>query len=448
MAGNDIKTGPAKSASDQRLRPEPGRFDVIVLGAGITGVTTAYLLAKNGRKVQVIDRRSDAALETTYANGGQISVSHAEPWAHPGAPLQVLKWLARKESPLYFSPHLDWRQWVWLAAWLWQCRRSATDRNTIQIVNIALRSRELYRLVREAEGIEYGLKSLGILHFYRDREEFDNACRVAELMTRYGCRRQPVTKVEIDRLEPALAPQMDIIGGTFTEDDESGDARVFTQALARVCETKYGVNFLYGTNIDDLVSSGGEIKQVNLTGLSDGSKGSSQAGDFILCMGPNSPLTAQELGIFLNIYPAKGYSISVPLDESNERHAPKVSLTDDENKLVYSNLETHLRIAGTAELAGWNTSVPYHRIRPLVERSAELFPALFSKMNYLDPNWVMSHLNVWACLRPSTPSNVPYVGRTEKLRNLWLNTGHGTLGWTMGMGTAELLVKMLESVDR
>ena len=241
---------------------------------------------------------------------------------------------------------------------------------------------------------------------------------------------------------------MDIIGGTFTEDDESGDARVFTQALARVCETKYGVNFLYGTNIDDLVPSGGEVKQVDLTGLSDGSKGSSQAEDFILCMGPYSPLIAQRLGIFLNIYPAKGYSISVPLDESNERYAPKVSLTDDENKLVYSNLETHLRIAGTAELAGWNTSVPYHRIRPLVERSAELFPALFSKMNYLDPNWVMSHLNVWTCLRPSTPSNVPYVGRTEKFRNLWLNTGHGTLGWTTGMGTAELLAKMMESAGK
>ncbi len=191
------------------------------------GLRSHIFWQKNGRKVQVIDRRSDAALETTYANGGQISVSHAEPWAHPGAPLQVLKWLAEKESPLYFSPHLDWRQWVWLAGWLWQCRRSAADRNTIQIVNTALRSRELYRLVREAEGIEYGLKSLGILHFYRSREEFHNACRVAKLMTRYGCRRQPVTKVEIDRLEPALAPQVDIIGGTFTEDDESGDARVF-----------------------------------------------------------------------------------------------------------------------------------------------------------------------------------------------------------------------------
>ena len=440
MAGNEDRTEPFKTAS--------GPFDAIVLGAGITGVTTAYLLAKAGRKVQVIDRRPHAALETSYANGGQISVSHAEPWAHPGAPLQILKWLAAKESPLYFTPHLDWRQWLWLAGWLRQCRRSAAERNTIEIVKIALRSRDLYRKVSEAEGIEYAHKSLGILHFYRLKKEFDNACRMADLMTRFGCRRHPVTKEEIDRLEPALAPNHDIIGGTFTQDDESGDARRFTQALARICEKKYGVRFLYGTNIDDLVLSGREIKEVKITGLSDGSKGSYQANAFILCMGPYSPLMAQRLGIFLNIYPAKGYSISVPLDQSNEKYAPKVSLTDDENKLVFSNLETHLRIAGTAELAGWNTSLPYHRIKPIVEKSAELLPELFSKMNYLDSNWVVSHLNAWTGLRPATPSNVPYVGRSAKLRNLWLNTGHGTLGWTMGMGTAEMLANLLESVDR
>ncbi|HYA42353.1 MAG TPA: D-amino acid dehydrogenase [Syntrophobacteraceae bacterium] len=432
----------ARQALD--AEPAPGHFDAIVLGAGITGITTAYFLAKEGRKVLVIDRRSNAALETTYANGGQISVSHAEPWAHPGAPLQVLKWLALKESPLYFTPRLDWRQWLWLGEWLWQCRRSAADRNTIQIVNIALRSRELYRKVRKAEGIEYAHKSLGILHFYRLRQELDNACRVAELMTRYGCVRRPVTKDAIDRIEPALADNREIIGGIFTEEDESGDARRFTQALAKICGTKYGVQFLYRTRIDDLVLSGGQIREVRVTGLSDGLKSSSSARDFILCLGPYSPLMAQRLGIFLNIYPAKGYSMSVPLDETNESFAPKVSLTDDENKLVFSNLETHLRIAGTAELAGWNTSLPYHRVKPIVEKSVELFPKVFSKMSYGNPNWVMRHLNAWTGLRPATPSNVPYVGRSAQVRNLWLNTGHGTLGWTMGMGTAEMLAKMLK----
>lgn len=439
MSTDSIKKAVQTAAG--RVKPVPDRFDVVVLGAGITGVTTAYLLAKQGRKVQVIDRRSDAALETTYANGGQISVSHAEPWAHPGAPLQVIKWLSAKDSPLYFSPRLDWRQWVWLAGWLWQCRRSAADQNTIRIVNIALRSRELYRKVREEEGMHYAHKSLGILHFYRDSREFENACRVAELMTRYGCLRRPVAKEEIDRIEPALAHNRDIIGGTYTENDESGDARRFTQGLARVCETKYGVQFLYGTEIDDLVVSGREVKEVQIT-RSDGSKGSSYAGDFVLCMGPWSPLIAQRLGIFLNIYPAKGYSISVPLDKSNRKYAPKVSLTDDENKLVFSNLETHLRVAGTAELAGWNKSLPYHRIKALVGKSVELFPELFSKMNYLDPHWVTTHLNCWTGLRPATPSNVPYVGRSARIGNLWLNTGHGTLGWTMGMGTAEMMAKM------
>jgi D-amino-acid dehydrogenase len=417
-------------------------YDTIVLGAGIAGVTTAYLLAKEGKKVCVIDRRSDAAMETTYANGGQISVSHAEPWAHPGAPLQVLRWLTMKESPLYFTPHLDWRQWVWLGDWLWQCRRTAADRNTIQIVAIALRSRELYRQVRETEGIQYQHKSLGILHFYRVKKEFEGACRIAELMSRHGCDRRSLTKQEIDRLEPALAQNQDIVGGTYTEDDESGNARLFTQGLARVCENKYGVRFLYRVNIEDLVYSGDEVKEVKASG-SDGAKGVQRAKDFVLCMGPYSPLLAQKLGIFLNIYPAKGYSISVPLNKYNEKYAPQISLTDDENKLVFSNLESHLRVAGTAELVGWDTSLSYHRIKPIVAKSAQLFPYLFSGMDYLNRDWVMDHLHPWTGLRPSTPSNVPYVGRCKKFRNLWLNTGHGTLGWTMGMGTAERLAEML-----
>jgi D-amino-acid dehydrogenase len=356
--------------------------------------------------------------------------------------------LSQKDSPLYFSPHPDWRQWVWLADWLWQCRKSAADRNTVRIVTTALRSRELYRQVREAEGIHYQLKTLGILHFYRVRKEFDDACRVSDLMTRYGCPRKIVTKDEIDSLEPALLNNHDIIGGTYTPDDESGDARVFTQELARICESKYGVRFFYRTRIDEIISNGGAILEARVTGP-DGGKDAFRATDFVLCLGPYSPLVAQKLGIFLNIYPAKGYSISVPLDDSNAKFAPKVSLTDDENKIVFSHLETHLRIAGTAELAGWNTSLPYHRIKPLVEKSAALFPGVFSNLNYHDPNWVMSHLNPWTCLRPSTPSNVPYVGPSQRFRNLWLNTGHGTLGWTMGMGTAETITEMMtRDMDR
>lgn len=394
----------------------------------------------------MIDRQPDAAMETTYANGGQISVSHAEPWAHPGAPLQILKWLAMKESPLYFMPRLDWRQWVWLAGWLWQCRRTAADRNTVRIVEIALRSRELYRQARETENIRGRHRSLGILHFYRVEKEFEGACRVAELMSRHACRRRPLTKQEIDKLEPALAQNRSIVGGTYTEDDESGDARLFTQCLARVCEKKYGVRFLYGTRIDNLDVGGDEVEGVKAAG-SDGEKNTYEACDFVLCMGSYSPLLAEKLGVFLNIYPAKGYSISIPLDEKNEMHAPRISLTDDENKLVFSNLESHLRVAGTAELAGWDLSLPYHRIRPIVLKAAELLPDLFSEMDYRSPEWVRDHLDPWTGLRPATPSNVPYVGRAKKFRNLWLNTGHGTLGWTMGMGTAEMVTRMLMRKD-
>jgi D-amino-acid dehydrogenase len=424
------------------LREERIMYDCIVLGAGITGVTTAYQLARAGKKVCVIERQPESAMETTYANGGQISVSHAEPWAHPGALMQVLKWLAQKESPLYFSPHLDWRQWAWLAQWLWQCRASAADRNTVRIVAIAMRSRELYREVRACEGIEYQERSLGILHFYRDKKEYENARRVAELMTKYGCKRIPVTKEEIDALEPTLAPHCDIVGGTYTKDDESGNARLFTQALAGVCETKFGVHFRYGTLIDDLIPRDGNIDEVSIR-EAGGVKMPLRAQDFVLCMGSYSPLIAQRLGIFLNIYPAKGYSISVPLNSRNETSAPKVSLTDDENKLVFSNLHAHLRVAGTAELAGWNTALSYHRVRPIVEKAAGLFPGVFADLDYRDERSVREHLNPWTGLRPATPSNVPYCGRSRKYPNLWFNTGHGTLGWTMGMGTAEMIVKMM-----
>lgn len=417
--------------------------DVLVLGAGITGVATAYFLARAGLDVAVLERRAAPALETTYANGGQISVSHAEPWAHPGAPEQVLRWLAKKDSPLYFSPRLDWRQWLWLTSWLWQCRKSAADRNTLEIVKIALRSRELYRQVREAEKIEYAQKSLGILHFYRNPAEFENARRVAELMTENGCRRKPVTKEEIDFLEPALAQNRDIIGGTYTEDDESGDARRFTQALSRICEQRYRVRFHFGVNLDGLVSGGNEILEAQIT-APEGSKDFLRARHFVLCLGPWSPFQAQKLGIFLNIYPAKGYSISAPLDRANARYAPRVSLTDDENKLVYSNLGTHLRVAGTAELAGWDRSLYYHRIKPLVEKAAQLFPCLFSHMDFRNPDWVFANLHPWTGLRPATPSNLPYVGRRPEFRNLWLNTGHGTLGWTLGMATAERVAEMIQ----
>ncbi len=416
--------------------------DVLVLGAGITGVATAYFLARAGLDVAVLERRAAPALETTYANGGQISVSHAEPWAHPGAPEQVFRWLAQKDSPLYFSPRFDWRQWLWLTSWLWQCRRSAADRNTLEIVKIALRSRALYRQIREAEKIEYAQKSLGILHFYRNPVEFENARRVAELMSENGCRRKPVTREEIDFLEPALAQNRDIIGGTYTEDDESGDARRFTQALSRICQQKYRVRFHFGVTLDGFVSENNEIYEAQIT-AADGSKDLLRARHFVLCLGPWSPFFAQKLDIFLNIYPAKGYSISVPLDQANARYAPRVSLTDDENKLVFSNLETHLRVAGTAELAGWDRSLHYHRIRPIVEKAAELFPCLFSNMDFRNPDWVFANLHPWTGLRPATPSNVPYVGRRPEFRNLWLNTGHGTLGWTMGMATAERVAEMI-----
>ncbi len=224
-------------------------IDTIVLGAGIVGVNTAYWLSRQGQSVVVIDRQPGPGLETSFANGGQISVSHAEPWANPAAPVKVLKWLTQKDAPLLYRPRLDPYQWWWLLQWLLECLPNRTRRNIVQIVNLATYSRSQLQEVRRREGIRYDQRTLGILHFYRDLREFENAIEVAEFMQHYGCQRQVVGTHRILEIEPALAHSAgDIIGGTYTDRDESGDAHKFTVELAKVC-LRRGVEFLYRTEL-------------------------------------------------------------------------------------------------------------------------------------------------------------------------------------------------------
>ncbi len=413
---------------------EKSDFDVIVLGAGVVGINTAYWNLRNGKSVCVVDRQPEAGLETSFANGGQVSVSHAEPWANPSAPFKVMKWLFDSDAPLLFRPKADIHQWLWIAQFLVDCMPHRADRNTTQIVNMALESRKLIQQIRKDEGFHYDERSKGILHFYRSKAEFEAAIPVAELMRKYKCDRQVIDVDKMVEIEPAFADRRsDIAGATFTADDESGDALKYTQALAKVCE-KMGATFLYGTQVTalDADRGAGKVNAVEVCGPQGYRK--LHARDIVMSLGCWSAPLLRPYGVRLNIYPAKGYSVTIPIEQSNA--APVTSLTDDEHKLVYSNFGDRLRVAGTAELSGYTRNLDEGRCRAILHNVQNLFPRAgdFSRATF------------WSGLRPATPSNIPYVGRT-RYRNLWLNTGHGTLGWTLGAGTGHSVASMIAAGD-
>jgi D-amino-acid dehydrogenase len=406
-------------------------FDAIVLGAGVVGVNTAYWLTRAGKSVCVIERQIGAGLETSFANGGQISVSHAEPWANPGAPLKVLKWLFDGNSPLLFRPRLDPSQWTWIARFLADCLPARATRHTVEIVKLATESRALLREIRKAESLDYDQRQAGILHFYRDRREFEAAIPVAELMRQYGCDRRVISRDEVLTLEPAFESQIEkIVGATYTADDESGDAKKYTEALARVCSEK-GATFSFGSQAVALDCGRGHEQPASVEVRTPSGYRTIRARDVIVCLGSYSAPFLRPLGIRLVIYPAKGYSVTIPID--GQPGAPIVSLTDDQNKLVYSNLGDRLRVAGTAELSGYSLDLNYERCRAILNNARHMFPQAgdFAKAQF------------WTGLRPATPSNLPYLGRTRAYTNLWLNTGHGTLGWTMGAGSGKRISDMI-----
>lgn len=402
---------------------------VLVMGAGVVGVTTAWYLRQAGHEVTVVERQTRAGVETSYANGGQVSVSHAEPWANPSAPLKVLKWLGQPEAPLLFRPRMDPAQWIWGLSFLLQCTPSRAAWNIRQMVNLGTYSRGKLQALRQDTGLEYDQLTKGILHFYTSEKEFQSALEPARIMRELGCDRQVIDAGRALELEPALEPIRDrITGATYTNEDESGDARKFTQELAAKAEAA-GVVFHYGTEVLGFENSRDRVHGVNT--ICEGRHQTLRADNYVLSLGSYSAPMARKLGVFLNIYPAKGYSITAPVKEPQA--AFEVSLTDDEYKLVYSRLGDRLRVAGTAELSGYNRELSLARCRAIVRRCAEIMPE--------GAHWDQSEF--WAGLRPATPSNVPYIGRS-KIANLFLNTGHGTLGWTHSCGSAAALADIMD----
>lgn len=405
---------------------------VIVLGAGLLGVTSAYFLRQQGHEVVVIDRQASAAAETSFANGGQISVSHAEPWANPSAPLKVLRWLGKEDAPLLFRLRADMRQWLWGLQFLRECSPARTRHNIQQIVRLGTYSRDTLQQLRRDIGIQYDQRTQGILHFYTDAKEFEAAEAPAAQMRELGCDRRVISADEAFRIEPALSHVRNrLAGATYTAEDESGDANRFARELVRQCE-KDGVQFLMSHTITALREAGGEIDHVEATDA-EGRFRTIRGDAYVVAMGSLSPLLVKPLGIDLAIYPAKGYSVTMPVVDASMAH--QVSLTDDEYKLVFSRLGDRLRIAGTAELNGYDRDLNRVRCEAIVRRVQELFPGAGDS----------SQAQFWTGLRPATPSNVPIIGRS-KLPNLFLNTGHGTLGWTHSCGSGKSIARIVSGL--
>ena len=415
---------------------------VIVLGAGLLGVTSAYFLRQQGHDVTVVDRQASPAAETSFANGGQISVSHAEPWANPSAPLKVLKWLGHEDAPLLFRIRADMRQWLWGLQFLRECTPARTRHNIEQIVRLGTYSRDTLQQLRRDIGIAYDERTQGILHFYTSEKEFDGAEGPAAQMRALGCDRRVISADEAVKLEPALRHiRPHLAGATYTAEDESGDANRFARELVRRCEAD-GVQFLMSHTVTALREAGGTIDHVEATDA-EGRFQRLRADAYVLAMGSLSPLYAQPLGISLPIYPAKGYSVTMPVKDASMAH--QVSLTDDEYKLVfsrYTSLPTpsapggdRLRIAGTAELNGYDRDLNRVRCEAIVKRVEQLFPGAGDA----------SQAQFWTGLRPATPSNVPIIGRS-KLPNLFLNTGHGTLGWTHSCGSGKSIARIVSGL--
>lgn len=401
---------------------------IIVLGAGVVGVTSAWYLAEAGHGVTVLDRQPGAGLETSYANGGQISAGHAEPWAKPSVLPKMLHWLGREDAPMLFRPRWDLRQWSWGLQFLIECFPGRFERHAHELAGLALYSRECLAALRERTGIAYPRQATGILHFCTDERDFEALARHAESMRKVGVEREVKTAAECLAIEPALKESLaPIAGGVFAPKDESGDAHVFTQELARLAADR-GVSFRFGAGVEALEAEGDRVARVRLQGAT------LEADAYVMSLGAYSPLLLAPLGIRIPVYPLKGYSITLALADDQLSAAPAVSLTDEASKIVISRLGNRLRGAGTAELTGYDVSVNAVRCEAITKRLKQLFPRLLP----------VGPPTPWAGLRPATPNNVPLIGRT-RLENLFLNTGHGTLGWTLACGSARLLADLVSA---
>jgi D-amino-acid dehydrogenase len=403
---------------------------IAVIGGGITGVTTAYALRRRGFEVTLFERQRYAGMETSFANGGQLSASNAEVWTHWSTVWKGLKWMLKNDAPLLVSPKPSWHKLSWFAEFLGHIPSYET--NTIETARLAVASREFMFAWAQEEGVEYDLKREGILHIYRDKAGFDHAGKVSVLLAKGGLPRQAVTPEEMRSIEPTLAGTY--YGGYFTESDSTCDIHKFTYGMSQAA-LKRGVQTLYDQEVLEITSN---QKQAFVTARMQEQTQVHVFDGVVVCAGVASRDLAARLGDRINIYPVKGYSITVNLtDAASQSGAPNVSLLDDETKLVTSRLGVdRFRVAGTAEFNGVNKDIRADRIRPLIDWVNECFPQVSTRS-----------VVPWAGLRPMTPSLMPRVGR-GRLSNVFYNTGHGHLGLTLSAVTADMVAGVVESASR
>jgi D-amino-acid dehydrogenase len=417
---------------------------VIVLGAGIIGISTAWHLLERGHEVTVVDRQSAAAQEASFANGAQISVSYCEPWATKDTPLKALKWMLSAEAPLLFRPQWPlgkgFAQYAWGLQFLAQCNDKAFERNVQQLVALGRYSHAALKDVVRATGIEYQRLEKGIAHIFSDQKSFDDAAGEAALMRKYGVERNVVSREELLAIEPAYRNFAHrIAGGTYTRSDESGDAMVFTQKLAALCATR-GAQMLFSHDIERLSTITQSLDTVTVRAQHTGVQSTLRADAVVVACGSYSAPLLRTVGVNVPVYPGKGYSATLRLLKPEA--APLVSCIDDGKKIAISRLGNQLRVAGTIEVGGYDlsltSSLAQKRCQILLDRIATVLPGVADTRNEAEGG----QPNLWCGLRPATPTNIPLIGRT-KINKLWVNTGHGTLGWTHGAGSGKAMAQLL-----
>jgi D-amino-acid dehydrogenase len=397
---------------------------IIVLGSGLLGVTTAYELGKRGAEVIVLDRQPVSGAECSYSNGAQLSYTHSEPWASPSTLPKAIKWMFRDDAPLVLRPRADWQMIRWTMKFLRNCTNARAQANCINILRLGLYSREKMAEIARDTGIQFDYTTTGIVHIFEKEKDYDAAKRQSEFQAKFGGDFRVITRDECLAREPSLAhTPRTIIGGMHAFRDECGDAYKYCQELAKVAASRHGVKFLYGVNIKKLVAQGEKIVAVKTD------QGDMTADGYVMAMGSYSSMQLRKIGIDIPVYPMKGYSITINANE----FCPQGSVTDGSYKVVYTRLGDKLRVAGTAEFAGYNDSIKEKRITPIVQATQATFPKA---------DW-SQEIKKWACLRPSTPDGPPIMGKTP-YQNLFLNTGHGTLGWAQVAGSGALVADIME----
>lgn len=397
---------------------------IVVLGAGVIGVTSAYYLARAGHEVTVLDRQPGPALETSHANAGEVSPGYSSPWAAPGIPMKALKWLFMKRAPLVIQPMADLTTWRWMLALLGNCTQARYALNKGRMVRLAQYSRDCLIALRTETGISYDARMQGTLQLFRTQKQLDGIGKDVEILAGDGVPFEVLDRAGCVAAEPGLAPSADrIVGGLRLPTDETGDCYKFTAALANLCEG-HGVRFRYGLDIRGLQLSGGRIEAVATA------DGAIAADAFVVALGSYAPSLLAPLGLDLPVYPVKGYSLTVPIVD--EARAPVSTVMDETYKVAITRLGDRIRIGGMAEIAGFNLDLPPARRATLEHSVEELFGGAGDQRR----------ATFWSGLRPMTPDGTPVIGPT-RYANLFLNGGHGTLGWTMACGSGRVLADLM-----